>query len=75
MNIGKINFRDCDVRIDRMTDEEIIKYLYDRLYESEKALEKIRNTVTSGFGTKDMTDFNNEILNPLWQVYNKNGEK
>lgn len=67
---NKIKYRDCDIRIGILTDEQIIKLLYERLNESNKILEKIKGLVTSSFGCKDETDFNSEILNPLWQVYN-----
>jgi hypothetical protein len=70
--IGKdIHYRDCDVRVGNLKDEELIELLYKRLWASNEALEKIKGIVTSSFGTKDITDFNMEILNPLWQVYDK----
>ena len=42
-NDKKIDFRDCDIRIDYKSAEEIIKILYERLDESNKALEKIKD--------------------------------
>lgn len=69
--IYKNSNRDCDIRVANKTKDEIIEILYHRLDESDKALRKIRGIVGSSFGTKDISDYNSEILNPLWITFNE----
>lgn len=72
MIIGKeINYRDCDIRVGNMEDEELIHLLYCKLRDTTEVLRSIKGLVTSSFGCKDIIDYNDEILNPLWQVYDK----
>lgn len=62
----KIPHRVGDLHVEHLTDIEIIEELYKQLWKSNEIINKIKATVTGSWGTKDQTDHNMEILNPLY---------
>jgi hypothetical protein len=58
-----------DVNVEKLSKDEIIELLYHRLWETDNALKRVKNIVGSSHGTKDINDYNMEILNPLWSTF------
>jgi hypothetical protein len=73
-NDTRIYLRDCDVNIHAKTEHEIIEILYRHLKASNEALLYIQAVVNKSFvhqscGAKTITDFNDNILYPLSQLF------
>ena len=64
--IRQVSKRPGDIDVQDLSDIKIIEELYKQLWKSNKIIKDIQSLINSSWGTKDQTDHNMEILNPLY---------